>query len=219
MQYDSTIRFDSEVIPGVWFDVHKPSYGRKIEFDTLNCEYRARVREISKQHRKLRADYDALVQEHSYEIERQVRDIKKSLGEARDEDMAAVEARIAELEASEPEIDPALIEKMEDLGEESVRLTHTLYNPARLRWGLAAIDGLKINGEAATVETLIKSGPYELTMEILAVIDNVSALSSEKLKNLPSPTTFSALVAATVSSTTASAVLPVESTEIATASE
>jgi len=94
---------------------------------------------------------------------------------------------------------------MEALGLESLRLTTIDYNPARVRWGLAAIANLEIDGAPATTDSQLARGPLELTTEILAAIDTVSGLTNEQLKNSPSPTTFSALVVATSPSTTAPA--------------
>src|ERR1022692_2203436 len=39
-----------------------------------------------------------------------------------------------------------------------------------LRWGLAAIDGLEIDGAPATADSLIDAGPEELVREILAAV-------------------------------------------------
>jgi hypothetical protein len=221
MQYTSTVAIESAAIPGVTFHIHKPSYGRRIEFDARNAGFREKVREIAKAHGKLREEYMAIVAEFQHEIDRQITDLKKTIADAREEEVAAIEIQIAQLEASAPpeDVTKDLLDQMEAYGEQSLRLTSTDYNPQRIAWGLARIEGLEIDGAQADVQSLLASGPYELTMEILNAIDAVSGLSSEQLKNLPSPITFSAVVAATTPSMIASAASTPESTDSETAAE
>ena len=54
---------------------------------------------------------------------------------------------------------------------------------AYLEWGLEAIEGLSIDGEAATPESLIARGPLGLAMEIVARIRGECGLSEEERKN------------------------------------
>jgi hypothetical protein len=52
-----------------------------------------------------------------------------------------------------------------------------------LEWGLAAVEGLAIDGEAATPETLIEKGPLALASEILARVKAEWGLSEDERKN------------------------------------
>jgi ribosomal protein S12 methylthiotransferase accessory factor YcaO len=52
-----------------------------------------------------------------------------------------------------------------------------------LEWGLAGIEGLKIDGEMATAATLIEKGPADLASEILARIKTESGLTEDERKN------------------------------------
>jgi hypothetical protein len=54
---------------------------------------------------------------------------------------------------------------------------------AYLEWGLEAIEGLEIDGEAATPETLIEKGPANLAAEILERIRSECGLSESERKN------------------------------------
>jgi hypothetical protein len=54
---------------------------------------------------------------------------------------------------------------------------------AYLEWGLEAIEGLEIDGEAATPESLIERGPANLAAEILGRIRNECGLSESERKN------------------------------------
>lgn len=52
-----------------------------------------------------------------------------------------------------------------------------------LRWGLARVEGLRIDGEEATVELLIERGPEPLAHEIAAAVRRQLGLSEEERKN------------------------------------
>jgi len=54
---------------------------------------------------------------------------------------------------------------------------------AYLEWGLAEIDGLSIDGAAATPEMMIDKGPLALAMEMLARIKAECGLSENERKN------------------------------------
>lgn len=54
---------------------------------------------------------------------------------------------------------------------------------AYLEWGLEAIEGLSIDGEAATPVLLIDKGPAELSAEILARIKSECGLNEDERKN------------------------------------
>jgi hypothetical protein len=54
---------------------------------------------------------------------------------------------------------------------------------AYLEWGLAGIEGLMIDGVAATVEALIELGPVDLAAEIIARIKAECGLSDAERKN------------------------------------
>jgi hypothetical protein len=52
-----------------------------------------------------------------------------------------------------------------------------------LEWGLEAVEGLEIDGEAATPDSLIERGPANLAAEILKRIRNECGLSENERKN------------------------------------
>jgi hypothetical protein len=54
---------------------------------------------------------------------------------------------------------------------------------AYLEWGLEAIEGLAIDGEAATPLTLIEKGPMALAEEVLNRIKSECGLSEHQRKN------------------------------------
>jgi len=54
---------------------------------------------------------------------------------------------------------------------------------AYLEWGLVAVEGLQIDGEAATPEALVDRGPVELAVEILGRIKAECGMSEDERKN------------------------------------
>ena len=54
---------------------------------------------------------------------------------------------------------------------------------AYLEWGLVEVEGLAIDGEAATPELLIERGPLELATEILTSIRAECGLTEQERKN------------------------------------
>jgi electron transfer flavoprotein alpha/beta subunit len=54
---------------------------------------------------------------------------------------------------------------------------------AYLDWGLVSVEGLEIDGAAATPETLVDRGPVELAMEILRRIKAECGMTEDERKN------------------------------------
>jgi hypothetical protein len=52
-----------------------------------------------------------------------------------------------------------------------------------IQWGLETIEGLSINGQMATAESLIANGPESLADEIVQTIQAESSLTNDELKN------------------------------------
>ena len=60
-----------------------------------------------------------------------------------------------------------------------------------LRWGLADVEGLEIDGEPVTVESLLEAGPEELVREALREVKRQAGLSESERKNSESHSTSS----------------------------
>ena len=54
---------------------------------------------------------------------------------------------------------------------------------AYLEWGLVAVAGLTIDGEAASPTSVIEKGPMELAAEILARVKSEWSLGGDERKN------------------------------------
>ena len=62
-------------------------------------------------------------------------------------------------------------------------LSDLLVRKLYVEWGLAEIQGLTIDGDAATAALLIQKGPESLTGEIIAAIREEVELSDDERKN------------------------------------
>ena len=54
---------------------------------------------------------------------------------------------------------------------------------AYVRWGLLSVEGLEVDGQVPSVDTLIHAGPEPLCREIVAAIKRECALTEEERKN------------------------------------
>jgi hypothetical protein len=52
-----------------------------------------------------------------------------------------------------------------------------------VKWGLVRVDGLTVDGQPATPETLIGSGPEDLCREVLEAVKAECGLTEEERKN------------------------------------
>jgi hypothetical protein len=62
-------------------------------------------------------------------------------------------------------------------------LAELLVQKLLVEWGLAAIEGLDIDGNKATASSLIESGPESLAAEIAAAVKSRCWLDEEERKN------------------------------------
>jgi hypothetical protein len=70
-----------------------------------------------------------------------------------------------------------------ELQQLEITLAELLVQKLLVEWGLAAIEGLTIDGTAATAESLIEAGPEKLIAEIAAAVKQRCGLSEEERKN------------------------------------
>lgn len=91
------------------------------------------------------------------------------------------------------------------LSEEAGMIERSVLLPAYIRASLISIEGLEIDGAAATVDTLIESGRDALLGEIYQACAEAAGLGADETKNSPSPGTSPEAEAGQESSTTAAA--------------
>lgn len=219
MDYTSSFSIPSETNPGTTFEIHKPSHGRRVEFDRLNADFRERMRKVRKRADAIRDEIQRQRDEwntatekrladlkaddatdHSAAIERlnnglemeRLRSILVNLPSGQDEATTRpiLEMIVAAGRNAETFVVPAeLAEEQQDLHTETTLLIEGAYKQTRIRWGLKSVDGLTINGAPATAESLIYAGPPDLVVEIYNAIEQAGSFSSEQLKNSQWPIT------------------------------
>lgn len=59
-----------------------------------------------------------------------------------------------------------------------------------VRWGVAAVEGLAVDGEPADVQVLLDQGPEELVRETVELVRREAGLSEEERKNSESHSTI-----------------------------
>lgn len=101
------------------------------------------------------------------------------------------------------EIDRTVLVQVEDLHESINTELICHVNPAWIRWGLKEVTGLIIDGEPATVESLISKGDPALFAEVLQAIKDVSSMTDEQLKNYVLPSISGAQTDGNATSTSA----------------
>ena len=62
-------------------------------------------------------------------------------------------------------------------------LSELLVSKLYVEWGLSELKGLLIDGQPATVDCLLKSGPEELVSEIVTAIKAETGLTEDERKN------------------------------------
>jgi hypothetical protein len=224
MEYSNTFTFQSDYDPSITVVIRKPSYGDRIELDSLTEEYRANMRRIGRRNNELDRQSNPARRKFDAEKTAKLRDLKKSLGTASEEDKPDIEAQIQDAEDSQFEESLDIGEERQDLTTETLRAMAKDYNPTLIRWGLVEIKGLKIalaDGTTMAVDAdaaaLLKAGPTHLVYEIKDRIEQALGLSGEELKNSLLPSISSDPVDGRTSDTIASAVDNPDSTKPETA--
>ena len=70
-----------------------------------------------------------------------------------------------------------------ELQQLEIAIAELMVQKLLIEWGIAAIEGLTIDGTPATAESLIEAGPEKLVVEIAGAIKQRCGLSEEERKN------------------------------------
>lgn len=91
----------------------------------------------------------------------------------------------------EPKPDPAIggYEAYRDIMEKLINLETDELGVERLRFFVASVQGLKIDGQEATVDALIEDGPEALIDEVSSALGKLLALTPEEALGFRQPTT------------------------------
>jgi hypothetical protein len=176
MDYFSTEVFQSKLFPEVTAKLKKMSQRRRAEFNLNFAKLIQQAQDLGEKHSGIDEKYSAYVKAYQ-----------------------TAKAAGAELPVFPDEDAKAFLKAQEDLE----RFDQDVMHPAVLRWGLASIEGLAIDGAPATVESLLDGGPPELVEEISKEITRVMRLSAVEAKNSESPTTSGAVADGATNDSTA----------------
>jgi hypothetical protein len=190
MNYLSTESFESKVFPGVTVKLKKMSSRRRTEFNLSMADVLLKAREIAIASEPLEQEYMEFLK---------ASDAAKATG------------------AKAPVFPDDKLDALGKLWTESKRFEQDVMAPPLLLWGVAAIDGLTIDGKPADVEALIDAGPPELCEEIAREVTRVMRLSAVEIKNSGSPTTSGAVADGATNNMTAPPAEPGTTTSSATA--
>jgi hypothetical protein len=166
MNYLSTESFESKNFAGVTVKLKKMSQRRRAEFNLTMAALLDKARNIDIANEPLELEYSAFL---------------KSVDAAK---------------ASDSELPVFPDDKLDALGKAWTakrRFEQDEMAPPLLRWGVASIEGLVIDGKPADIELLIDAGPPELCEEISYQVTRVMNLSAAERKNSESPTTSGAV--------------------------
>ncbi len=83
----------------------------------------------------------------------------------------------------QPTVDPKTRAKLTTISEAVNILVESEIDPSWVKHGLKKIEGLDIDGVAATVESFIEDAPTELFQEVLTAIRNSAELTVAEAKN------------------------------------
>jgi hypothetical protein len=161
--------------------------------------------------------YYKAIEERRIELRRQAADIAAKFRSLN------AEVRKLQYEWAKPDIDEPtkedLMVRQENVLEQQHTIMITELNPLYLRWGIKAVEGLKVNGVEIKTPDALLHGPGELYAETIKTIHDRLGLNDDQIKNLSSPTTSTGQAGGKTSDTTAPSVetLPIASTVSETA--
>lgn len=185
MNYQSTVTVNSKTFPGVRFTLRKWSVNRRREYNMAIAGMLARLRDIQD-------EQELLVEELRAAINRSKIAPCLCSHSPEGHSKETGQCTVRDCDCRRPDFPRDKQRRSETLLMDTLRIRVEEMQPAVLRWGLVSVDGLEIDGAAATVESLIESGPDDLVREIADELDELLGLRGESAKNSESPTTSGA---------------------------
>lgn len=220
LSYESTVVFKSLVAPEVSYKLRKASHKRRTKLNLDAAKIFSKINDLQRQLAPIneeinRAEEAAKIEscecKHSLDpsdpeivkLITRVADLNKDL---KLEDQIVLEnvchksdtraCLIASCSCRKPNPDPAIGDyaKKAEVFSQLVSVMEDELYPIYIRWGVTVIQGLKIDGVDATVDTLIEDGPEALIPELGAEIQRLIRLTPEESLGFKSPTTSGAPV-------------------------
>lgn len=193
MNYATSETFESKLFDGVRFVLRKRSVKRRAEYNNAIVAFTAKLQDL---------------QSELGPILKQPCECKHNVGEHIMEftDVQTVTFRCAHKDSdkacdcsdgSGPGFQPYLAKR-----SQIFMIDHDQMQPHRLRFFIKSVEGIELDGQPASVDSLIADGPDELLDEVDAEIKRLLELSEIERKNSESPTTSLAVVGGPTKSST-----------------
>src|SRR5678816_4002486 len=173
MNYSSTVTVTSKVSPGTTYVLKKMSAGRRAVFNLAMADYFQKQRDLWTEREPLETELLQIINE-----DRTTKRMARPAGETVPDDDPLADLPegtgtqiLLWIRKTEPAIAARFsadkAKRMSELQAKEVILDQDEMQPQLLRWGLASISGLEIDGEPATVENLIAAGDPDLFLSLI----------------------------------------------------
>lgn len=185
MKYESTKRVQSKLpeFVGVAFVLRKMNVFRRDELEEIKVPFIEKAR-------PLREELEPLIEAYQKAI-----DAAKALVHPDRDKLIADGMPKEEAEKKIPlgKIDFPEFKRWLELTNQLNKIDRAEQTPAMIRYVLVRIEGLEIDGEEATFDTLLKAGTDELYAELANEVARELGLLPEEVENLKSPSTLVAV--------------------------
>ena len=173
MNFESRIVLQPEAFPGVKIVLNKMTEGRRINLRLRMSELSSKLREFSRRTKKLK---EGAIEATERELHLTLKKLRAMGDDSKFPDVYESTLQAATDLAEKLSTLPG-IDEVREIEQQTAELIEDRFTPEWVRWGVKSIEGLEIDGQPATVETLIQDGPRELYSLIAAEIQRAAGLS------------------------------------------
>lgn len=222
LSYLSTTEFHSKLAPGVTYRLRKLSQKRRIELNLRTAEVASKIADLQRSLDPVneeieRAEAIARIEpcacnhplEETHQPVKDALEIAKAADQVELVDLCHLASTnrclVHRCPCREPKPDPAVgnYAKRKEIQDKVLEVAYSEMHPIYIRWGVAEIQGLDIDGSPATVDSLISDGPESLVNELGEEIQRLLVMSPDEVLGFKQPTTSGAAVDGKEKSTTA----------------
>lgn len=206
MNYLTISIFESKLVPGLKFKLRKMSHGRRMEFNLGGAEIFAKLREAERelepvQEEIQRAKGAARIEpcicgdSHAHTPSKKVIPADGDTpAREEDGDDPKTPCIAPNCHCREPKPENKAFERQLELLKKHQAIFVDEFNPYRIRWAVAEITGLEIDGEPTTINSFLREMPDAVIKEVADAIDDVMKLTLDEQLGFKSPTTSGAPV-------------------------
>ncbi|HEY1494105.1 MAG TPA: hypothetical protein VGF49_06160 [Candidatus Solibacter sp.] len=175
--YESKETFQSAAMDGVTFVLSKINVKRRLAFNLKMAAKFEALREIYRRRKPFADAYQDALRAAREKARPEIEALMAAEDLTREEATRRCAVKVT--------FDEEKLDQLVSLTEEAQAYDSRECTPEMVRFFLQSIDGLTIDGEPATPDLLIESGPDALYLEIAAAVSAQMGLSSEEKENLP----------------------------------